>query len=200
MADGLRNFVQRSPRYVLRPTDRNVMRFGLKDSHGGAHTEDTLLVNLSESGLAFLVPNGTKLEIGERIMVEIPIPGGEQLAWWARVIRMQLHHSRGWFSARARNNPQDGSQVMVGLAFEPLPPGHSRALKKGIEKSFLAAMREQRQRNLLYYKVLLTQNILPLMGYVILTLLAFGFLYYISLPDENYDAKRGAPWGQRFKF
>ncbi len=194
----LRKFVQRAPRYILRPQDRNVMRFSLENTLGTSGIEQTTLINLSESGLAFLAAPGTQIEIGERIKVEIPIPGREQIAWGARVVRIQDQETKSW-----RNKSDaftENPSLLVALRFEPLPHEHTSEIRKGIEQSFLQAMREQRSKNLLYYKVLLNHRLFPILGYIALTLLAFYLLYWLAQPDENYDGKRGAPWGQRFKF
>ena len=198
MSEALRKFLPRAPRYILRPQDRNVMRFSLEDTHGPAGIEQTLLINLSESGLAFLTSRSVRVEVGERIKVEIPIPGGEQIAWWARVVRVQEYEPRIWFSSRDQfaSNPR----LMVALHFEQLPEAHSRTLRKGIERSFLKAVRDQRYRTWMYYKVFAIQNALQIFAYIALTISAFALLYWLSQPDESYDGRKGAPWGQRFKF
>jgi hypothetical protein len=78
----LRKFVPRAPRYILRPNDRKNMRFSLEDTVGPAGIEETILMNLSQTGVAFLTNGAARIEVGERIKVEIPIPSGEQIAWW----------------------------------------------------------------------------------------------------------------------
>ncbi len=194
----LRKFVPRAPRYILRPQDRNVMRFSLEDTVGPAGIEETLLLNLSESGAAFLTTSAARIEVGERIKVEVPVPSGEQIAWWARVVRVEEYEPRNWFGKRdAFSGP---TRLMVGLRFEDLPGGHAKALRKGIEQSFIKAVREQRYRTWNYYRIIFLQHLPKFIAYAALTALTFWFLYWISLPSDNYDSKRGAPWGQRFKF
>lgn len=196
--NALRRFIPRAPRYVLRPQDRNVMRFSLEDTIGPAGTEQTLLLNLSETGAAFIATNAARIEVGERIKVEIPIPSGEQIAWWAKVVRVEEYVPRGWFSRR--DSFEDSGKVVVALKFEDLPQGHSKSLRKGIEQSFLQAARDQRHRTRMYYKVLLLQHLPKALMMILLTALTFAILYWLQMPDENYDPKRGAPWGERFKF
>lgn len=188
----------RAPRYVLRPQDKNVMRFSLETTHGNAHAEQTILLNLSETGLAFVTDSRKKFDLGDLIKVEIPIPSGEQLAWWAKVVRVQEYEPRSWFARR--DSSYDGSRTLVGLRFEQLPEGHSRAIRKGIEKSFLQAVRDQRHRTWMYYRVMFSQYFLQFFIYAFLTAVALGLIYLWSKPDANYDPKRGSPWGQRFKF
>src|ERR1700733_8248261 len=93
-----RQFIPRAPRYVLKPQDRNILRYSLQNTMGKGGVETTLLVNLSETGAAFLVNRGAEPRLGERIKVEIPIPKGEQIAWWGHVVRTSLYEPRGWFS------------------------------------------------------------------------------------------------------
>ena len=198
MGERLRRFVPRAPRYVLKPNDRNLMRFGLSQTRGPAHVEATTLVNLSETGAAFITDASCELKVNDRIKVEIPIPHGEQIAWFASVVRIEQYDDSGWLSF-SPHVPR-AEQVVVALRFEDLPEPHSRAIRQGIEKSFLKALQDQQVRRVLYYKAYLTQKIIPLIGYLLLTLAAFGFIYYFTLPSENYDAKRGTLWGNRFRF
>jgi hypothetical protein len=198
MGNAVKRFVPRAPRYVLRPEDRKTMRFSLQHTLGAAGIEETILLNLSETGAAFLAPAGMRFEMGDLIKVEIPVPNGDQVAWWGRIIRLEEYEPRQWLFSR---DPfRDIAMTMVGLRFEKLPEPHTRTIRKGIERSFLQAMRDQRYRTFMYYRVLFVQNIFQILGYLALTIAAFGLLYWLSRPSENYDSKRGAPWGQRFKF
>ena len=197
MGEGIRKFVPRAPRYVLRTHDRNIMRFGLAGLKGPAHIETTALVNLSETGAAFLAPAHCDLKIGDVIKVEIPIPNEEQIAWFAKVVRIAAAQGGAGYSNQFRDHDET---VIIALKFEELPEPHSKAIRRGIEASFLKALREQQAARMLYYRAFLIQNMIPLMFYLALSLAAFAFIYYFSLPSENYDGSRGAPWGQRFKF
>jgi hypothetical protein len=198
MGEKIRRFIPRAPRYVLRPPDRNVMRFGLASLKGPAHIEHTTLVNLSETGAAFITDDTTDIKIGDSVKVEIPIPNGEQIAWFARVVRIEEYEERSWLQIRNANVRKD--QIIVGLKFETLPDPHTRAIRKGIERSFLKALQDQQMRRVLYYKAWFWQNVIPLGFYLLLTCAAIGFIYALSRPTDTYDGKRGAPWGERFKF
>ncbi len=197
MAEILRKFYPRAPRYVLRAQDPNVMRFGLQDGNVST-VQQTLLMNLSESGVAFITTSNQRFEIGDLIMVEIPIPNGEQIAWWARVVRLQAYEPNRWWGKK--DDFFNESRVLVAATFEPLPEGHSRALRKGIDQSFLKAMRDQRYRNFMYYKVFVLEHFLQFLAYLVLTAIAFGLLYWWTRPGGNYVEGRGSNWGERFKF
>jgi hypothetical protein len=194
----LRPFVSRSSRYTLRPQDKNVMRFSLETSSGGKGAiQETIMLNLSQTGVAFLVDAATAPSMGDRIMVEIPVPSGEQVAWWAKVVRMEEFVSKRRFSQR--DEFFEDRKVIIGLRFEELPDAHGRALRKGIEDSFLKAMRDQRYLNWMYYKTRI-RRAGELCFYALLAVAAVYFIYWLAQPDANYDAKRGAPWGDRIKF
>jgi hypothetical protein len=198
MGEIVRKFITRPARYVLRPEDRSIMRFSLLQQHGEAAVHETVMLNLSETGVAFLMDPGRHPKVGENIKVEIPIPGGEQIAWFGRVVRVQEYTVSRW---AVRKDPfHNKPKVIVGLRFERLPEAHSRALRRGLEQSFIRIMRDQQYRNWLYYRALFFQYVPRLLFYVLLTAAAVGFIYYFTLPDANYDAKRGAQWGDRFKF
>lgn len=173
------------------------MRFSLENTSGPGAIEETLLLNLSESGVAFLASSHTPLEVGERIKVEIPVPGEDQIAWWARVVRIEEYSPRSWFR---RDDFTEPTHLLVGLRFEALPEAHTRRIRKGLERSFLQVLRDQRYRKWMYYRVWAQQHALQLLAYALITAAAAGLLYWLSLPDDRYDAKRGSPWGQRFKF
>ena len=200
MAGKLHKFVSRAPRYVFRADDRKAMRFSLENTQGESGIEHTMIVNLSETGLAFLVEPGFEPSMRERIKVEIPLPDGEQIAWWAQVVRVEEYEPSMWFSRSKQNPFLQEKKILVALKFESMPHGHARALRKGLEKAFIQAMREQQYRNWAYYRTLWLQFGLKTLIYLLLAVAAFGFIYWFSLPGGNYDAKRGTQWGDRFKF
>lgn len=194
MAERLRKFVPRAFRYVLRPQDRNVMRFSLEHTSGSTEIEKTFLINMSESGVAFLVSPETEVHMNERLKVEIPIPGGEQIAWWGRVVRIQEYEPRTWLFGK---DPfREEKKILVGVRFDELPDGHSKAIRKGIEQSFMQAMRDQHYRNWLYYRNM-AKGLTRIAMFALLALAAAGLIWYLSRPSANYDATRGAPWGDR---
>jgi hypothetical protein len=198
MGENLRRFVPRSFRYVLRAEDRKVMRFSLAEDEGPGGIEKTLLLNMSETGVAFLVSSKTSVSLNERIMVEIPIPNGDQLAWWGRVVRLQEYEPRSW--AFGKDQFADSPKIIVGVRFDTLPEGHSRALRKGIEASFMKAMRDQQYRNWVYYRTFAQQYLWKAALAAVLIAFTIGFIWFFTRPSSNYDPVKGAPWGERFKF
>lgn len=192
-----KKFMPRAFRYVLRPQDQATMRYSLERTQGSSDIDQTILLNLSESGVAFLVTRSTRLRFNDSVKVEIPIPNGEQIAWWGRVVRLQEYDPPVWMFSK---DPfHDEPKILVGVRFDQLPEGHTRTIRKGIEESFMQAMRDQQYRNWLYYKAMITVNLGRVAffgGLIVLLALA---MWALTRPSPNYDPKRGAPWGERFK-
>jgi hypothetical protein len=197
MTEALRKFVQRAPRYILRPQDRKDMRFSLEHTIGQGGIESTLLLNLSETGVAFVVDQSIAPKVGDRIKVEVPIPQGDRIAWWGNVVRTGVFEPRGWLK---RDRFHNDSRIFVAVAFDELPEQHSRALRRGLNRSFLQAMRDQKYLTLNYYFKAIAENIFKILLYTLLTAAVIGFIYYFTLPSSNYDPNRGTMWGERFKF
>lgn len=198
-AQRLRKFIQRAPRYVLRPQDNQVMRFSLESMKGSGESDETMLHNLSETGVAFIVKPETQIKVGDIIKVEIPVPSEGQIAWWAKVVRTESFEPNQWMFS-SKNPFKEIEKVLVACRFEDMPDEHTLTIRRGIERSFIKAMQDQQYLNWHYYRALIFQNYSKWIFYAALTAASIWFLYYISQPNENYDSSRGAPWGQRFKF
>ncbi len=193
--NAVRRFVSRAPRYILKPTDNHVMRYA--SDLGPQGVFKTKLVNLSETGAAFVVDRSMAPQIGEVIKLEIPIPGLDQIAWFAEVVRMESYSSNSWWS-----DPDpfsDEEKMIVAVHFHELPKGHQTAIRKGLQEQFLRELQERRIRQQLYIHNWIKDNTFKFVGYFILSLASFGLLYYLSRPSDNYDASRDAPWGERYK-
>lgn len=196
MGNALRKFMSRAPRYVLRPQDTSAIRLSHLDMQGPGAQIKTSMLNLSESGMALLMDPSLAPVIGEKVKVEIPVPGGEKIAWFATCVRIEAYNNttNWWFNREVSPHVE---RVVVGLRFDDLPAGHQKSIRKGLEKSFLAALREERHRRYVYWKHIFVLNIGKVLLFGFLAALTFGILYLISRPTGNYDPDRGAPWGDR---
>lgn len=189
----LKKFITRAPRYVLRPNDNHLMRYA-QDLSQTAFT--TRLLNLSNTGLAFVVARNSIPQVGDTLKVEFQVPGGEPIAWWAKVARVEPYTSEKWW---LRSDPyMHDEHVLVAAEFENLPLGHVENLKSGLYRAFFEAVRDIQRERLKALFAMAKGKAKPLFFYVLITLAAAYFLYAISRPDANYNSKRGAPWGQRF--
>jgi hypothetical protein len=196
MSDALRKFIPRAPRYVLRPNDRHIVRYSTEGDRSMVSINRTVLLNISESGVAIEMDLNSCPHLGERLMIELPVPGGDQIAWYARVVRTQLK-KQNWWAHHAENEPE---KVVVALKFEDLPQGHRKAIRRGLDERFIEELRDRRARQWLYLKSLWIENTWKILGYTVGILAVAGLIYWLSRPTANYDAKRGSPWGQRYQF
>lgn len=198
MAQILKKFVQRAPRYVLRPDDDRLIRFAAEAQRAINSVDySTLFVNLSSTGLAFVVDDAQAPQLGARIKIEFTIPGDQRIAWFGEVVRIETFDPKKWYL-----NPKDfehRSTQLIGIRFLEMPIAHRKAINKALNQKFLRLVKNQRWNSLLAF----LRYGIHHFGKPFLVASLFGatfyFLYWISRPSENYDAQRGAPWGQRFQ-
>ncbi len=194
MSNGLRNFIPRAPRYVLRPNDERFLRFAHHDDRSNSYA--TRFLNLSETGLAFVIDRDTAPQIGDIIKIEFPVPGDGQVAWFARVIRIEEYVAEKSWHRRLDQSLDD--YVVVGVRFHDLPVGHQNAIRAALNHKFNAILRERYRENFYQFSSFLAAHFWKSVVYLALAITTFLILYFFSLPSANYDQDHGAPWGQRF--
>jgi hypothetical protein len=123
----LEDLFPRAPRYVIEIGDRQVVRFAPMPK--GSKPMHTRIVNLSESGMAFLVPTNSAPEAEEQIKVEFTAPNSEPVACFARVVRVEMHRA---FVEGER--PQ--TFALVGVEFMNLHPRQREQIANGLDKRF----------------------------------------------------------------
>lgn len=195
MGQVLRRFVPRAPRYVLRPNDNQMLRFAPNKVHNRSHS--TRFLNVSETGLAFLIERSSAPTIGELIKIEFAVPGGEQIAWFAKVIRLEEYSPNAWWTHQ--DSLDHHRDVLVGIQFHQLPDAHRQSIRVHLQAKFREVLRNRQMARWENARTFFTEHGLKLLIYAISALLTFAILYLLSRPSPNYDSKRGAPWGQRFK-
>lgn len=195
MDNPVRRFIPRAPRYVLRPNDKHMVRYASEYDRRPI-IQRTRLLNLSETGMAIEMDLSECPHVGERLKVELPVPAGEQIAWWARVVRTNIRRKQ-WWTTHAEMEPE---KVVVALQFEGLPQGHIAAIRKGLNERFLEEMRERRQAQLVYLRALWIKNTWKILGWAAAAFVVAFTLYWLSRPSANYDPEKGTGWGERFQF
>ena len=118
----------RAPRYVIEWGDNEVVRFALKPR--GSKTMYTRIINISESGMAFLVPFSAAPSKGAEIKIEFNAPNTPQIACFALVKRVQIH----------RTYNQEGEPQrfkLIAVEFIDLPDRQRELLAKGLNQQFL---------------------------------------------------------------
>lgn len=195
MAQALKRFIARAPRYVLRPGDNQMLRFSPNNVKNRSFS--TRLMNVSETGLAFLIDRRSCPRIGEFIKLEFPVPGGEQIAWFGKVVRLEEFSIHPWWSEKQEHDQEH--DVVVGVQFHDLPDGHRLAIRNHLHERFFAVQRERQSARALRLRAFFSDHGWQIIMYALSALFVAGVLYLLSLPSPSYDEKRGAPWGQRFK-
>lgn len=195
MSNRVRKFIPRAPRYVLRSSDKHVVRY-LSEKDRIPIANRTTMLNLSESGMAIEVDLIHCPHVGDRLMVELTVPGGDQIAWWARVVRTHIRKPN-WWSTQADQEPET---VVVALHFDALPKGHVRAIRAGLNERFLEELRERRARQWLYVRSAAIQNTWKIVAVALTLITVVTVLYLLSRPTPNYDPAKGTGWGERFQF
>lgn len=120
----------RSPRYTL--TDNDDCQLLLKGASKEAEVFQVKLLDVSSSGIGILADQLSTPFVGEKIKFEFTVPGGESIAWWGKVVRLQP------YTPSDRQSDQISYlKVIVGIQFEPMPLNHRSNLRLAI-KSKLA--------------------------------------------------------------
>jgi hypothetical protein len=195
MTNSLRRFISRAPRYVLRPSDKQMMRYASDNANGPMGIHHTKLVNLSETGAAILIDLHDAPKSGDRLKIELPVPGGDQIAWWATVVRTEITETNWW----STKDPNDEQKVLIAMRFDQLPNGHRKQIRDGLRNRYLEELRERRDQQWLFIQQFIISHSIKIFAYAALLALSGWLLYTLSQPNTNYDPVRGAPWGQRYK-
>jgi len=189
-----RKFVVREPRYTLQPTDNRYIRFAREDENGQTHT--TIFIDISATGLAFVINSDQAPHLSDLIKVEVPLEDGQSVAWWARVVRVEEYTLRKWYVKK--ENFVGENPVLVAVQFQNLPAGHSTAIRHALDHKFKEVFKLHRRqkffRNLSFFQ----EYGWRIFFCAILTALTVWFMWYIVQPTPNYNPKNGSPWGQRF--
>lgn len=194
MSASVRKFIARPPRYTLRPDDDHYIRYAHQEDTGKTHT--TKFIDISMTGLAFVTDRDQAPFLFDTIKIEVPLGDGQQIAWWAKVVRVEEYAPLKWF---AKNEESENPfKVLVAVEFNALPIGHVNKIKDSLGKKFERVQKEKRTEALKDFSFLIRNHWVKLLVYAVCTVLTFYILWALSRPSENYDAQRGAPWGERY--
>lgn len=87
MTTSLARYHARAPRYILNTQDDSLIR--LSGAEQLSWEENTELRDVSLTGLSFTAPQDLSPQIGEVIKIQFSVPGSEQMACYAVVIRIE---------------------------------------------------------------------------------------------------------------
>lgn len=185
MSQQAKKFHHRAPRYVIQPKDEKFLRFAHENDKQRTYT--TQIINISESGLAFVVDKDCVPQIGDTIKVEFPV-GNERVAWFAKVMRLESFDNQPWWKTQreAASVPSDEEveedEVLVGIQFQDLPEGHSEQIQKELEKKFLDMVRAEKKEKIIRSFEFVTNNYWALLLYGVTAILMAGILYWLANP------------------
>ena len=168
MAYALKKYFARSQRYSFVTSDRKSIRFVRPQKSQGSGKQSftsNTLVNVSETGLAFTADASLELELGEFLMVEFTVPGSQQMACHAKIVRLEEDFAPG--------------QVLLGIQFKELLNSHKSNLAKGLKKK-LCELKAEQQRDLLiqkfYHHKETRKNFFMWATFAVLTCIVFYFI------------------------
>ncbi len=87
MTASLARYHARAPRYILNTEDNSLVR--LSGAEQLSWEEKTELRDISLTGLSFLAQQDLSPQIGEVIKIQFSVPGSQQMACYAVVIRIE---------------------------------------------------------------------------------------------------------------
>lgn len=139
MAFALKKYKTRPPRYDFRASDAKNIRFAKPDGKGAAQSFTTnTLLDISQTGIAFIIDESISLKKGDSLMVEFTVPGSEKMACHASVVRVE-------------DDPTFPSERIIGIQFKDLLPAHRSNLTQGLKRCFMH-LRALQQRDQLIQK------------------------------------------------
>ncbi len=153
MSTSLARYHARAPRYILNPQDNSLVR--LSGAEQLAWEESTELHDVSLTGLTFTAPQDLSPQIGEVIKIQFTVPGSEQMACYAVVIRIEK-------TGELEN--------LIGVHFYKLDRLQRINIVQG-----LALKIKKRPEDLL------SQNQKPMWSYLVLIGLIFSLMAWLTL-------------------
>ncbi|MCB0421665.1 MAG: PilZ domain-containing protein [Bdellovibrionales bacterium] len=179
-----KKFYHRSPRYTIQPKDEKFLRFVHKNEKNRSYT--TQILNISATGLAFVVDQDCAPSIGDTIKVEFPV-GQERIAWWAQVARLERYSRQPWWQhpiglQQIKAEPLIEDEILVGIFFKDLPEGHSDHIRKELERKFQDMVRSERTEKIIRGFEFLSNHYWSLLLYGITAILMAGILYWLANP------------------
>lgn len=159
----LAQYQKRAPRYILNTLDNSLIRLSAQTQT--PWEENTIIRNVSLTGLAFTCPRDIQPLLGELIKIQFQVPGAEQMSCFGLITRIEK---------------LDSIQALVAVQFHRLELAHRINLAQGLALKELDSMKDDsdQQTNQQQNKKAKTSQILALlMATTFFSLSAFVFLY-----------------------
>lgn len=193
MTNSKSKFITRSPRYIISDEDDNIIIFTSDQKNSTSCRADCL--NISGSGLGFIVENDYAPDFGEIIKLDFNIPNQNKVSWWGRVVRLSEYSEEKWW----KQNKKYENLVFVAIHFHDIPDGQREQIEDVLRIKFRNIQKAKLRALIQAQKDFLKLHLKSIILYFSLILLTFCFLWLLTLPFGNYDKDHGSPWGQRFR-
>ena len=190
MAQKLSRFSRRAPRYSVGQQDIRHLRLARSNGVTARRLAEAEIVNVSESGLAMRIPLLDAPRIGEYLMLAFTAPGAKRIAWYARVVRMEMPTDRAQWKTYSRT-------VVMGLEFHRLPSQFRHELRSGLQVRWEQLNWQSFEERVATFFAAVAANWQKVAIYMVMVTAAVLLLYAITRPSVNYDEKHPTPWGQR---
>jgi hypothetical protein len=180
-------FIHREPRYVIRPTDSKLIKFAPVKKGNWIRT--TEVVNISKTGIAFIVYKEPYPAIREVVKIEFHLPvSDEPVAWFGRVVRLQK---------LPEDSDKNTERVLVAVNFENLPEGHKAAVAKSLKQAFGEIQKQQALRRRKRWKGWIKEYFGRFALVVGALIIFFAAMYFLTRSGESYNPEVPTAWGER---
>lgn len=149
----LEELYPRAPRYTIQISDNHIVRFAHQPR--GSKAMHTRVIDISESGMAFIVPVLSAPKKDESIKIEFNAPNCDPIACFAKVVRVQHHKSY---------NSIGQPQVfrLIAVEFQALHQKQRQQLSQGLTEEFKKNRKKyEREQKLLQLKWMVKSLIIP---------------------------------------
>lgn len=137
----LEELYPRAPRYTIQVSDNHIVRFAHQPR--GSKAMHTRIIDLSESGMAFIVPVLSAPKLDENIKIEFNAPNCDPVACFAKVVRVQKHQSY---------NSVGQAQVfrLIAVEFQNLHNKQREQIAQGLTQEFKNNRKKYEREQMLF--------------------------------------------------
>ena len=144
-----------------------------------------------------MVENSNAPKIGDLIKIEFQVPGSDQVAWWARVVRIEAYsQSRWWEENNETNSP---THVVVAVTYVELPEGHRKDIQKGLDKRFKELRSQYYYEWILDFGSFLKRNFWNFVLFGLCAVAAVMAIALFTYYEPLFDRKNGSIYFQMFE-
>ena len=189
MALRAHRYYNRSKRYDMEQNDLRHMRLVREPLTAPAHYE-TEILNVSETGIAFLMKIKEVPNVGEMLMLEFTPPGGNRIAWYGKVVRIELPQDRAAWKSFS-------TMALVAVQFHKMPSAFRHEIREGLDIKFRQIEFRKRKEKFIAYAMWMQKHWKKILLYAFSLLFTAMTLYMLSRPTPNYNERDPSIWGER---